>query len=78
MIREVKVFQATCDNCAEPWQMEESGMTLTAWESRPGLTDQIQESGWHVTRRGKHYCPKCHAFDTDGTLIIMEEREVQQ
>ena len=70
MIHEVKMFVGTCDNCKEDHKMGEPE------NDKEFLKGNMQHWGWHFTDRGLCYCPKCHFFDNEHTLIIMANRNV--
>lgn len=77
MIKEQKVYAATCDNCLQTWQEEVHGMTISTGKDRHHLKDAVEESGWHITSRGQTYCGQCHSFDENDRLVLNQEREVQ-
>ena len=63
-----EMIGATCDNCKEDYYDDYNGWAVFPDES--ACHEYIDDSGWHETNDGNHYCPKCFEFDEEDNLII--------
>lgn len=67
MIKEIKRFQLFCDGCKDQY-VDQVQFGLS--NSSDSIEEDANQDGWHITEKGKHFCPKCHYVRDDNTLII--------
>lgn len=67
MIKEIKMFKCTCDNCGEDIQF---GDGYTCFDTPEIVQDWIGEDENMEVIDGKHYCYDCITYDEEGETII--------
>ena len=79
MIIERTFFSVKCDGCGR--ELEDDAEEY-AWVDDAKAVEDVAKDGDWLSIRGKHYCPDCHRYDDndslvlgDGTVITAEEED---
>jgi hypothetical protein len=68
MIYPVTMYECKCDVCGKNWN--DDAVVILTYPDTHCLQHCIEESGDWLTKDDKHYCPDCHSFDDEDSLII--------
>lgn len=73
MIKEVKMYTITCDNCGKDVN---EGSEFSCWNDTSYVEDIRMEARWEKVEK-KHYCVDCHYYDDNDELIIDTSKEIE-